>query len=164
MTTESGSPSFSSLLSSNAPVLISSTSSASSSAATMSSNSFSEVKLDTTLEVKQALTSQSAASERAAHQIHSFDGIDDMPHPDEQEDEHAKPVPKKQLALAILLFVIGIGCLSAGIDHLVGDKPGGFALLLVGIIVLIPSCYQLYLIWGHCRRKPGFSLSDLPEM
>jgi hypothetical protein len=129
-----GSPTFSSLLSSgSAPVVLSSSDSK-----TGSHSPLSEVKLsvDPPSSLTLALTSQLEASEAAADHVHAFDGVD-MVHPDGDEEPPYR-VPKKHLALSLLLLTIGIGCTGAGIDYLVSDKAGGFALLLVGAIVLIP--------------------------
>ncbi|GMH43970.1 hypothetical protein BSKO_11904 [Bryopsis sp. KO-2023] len=71
----------------------------------------------------------------------------------------------KKVFLSFLLLILGLGLAIGGFDVVVNkDKSHGFALIFLGIIVLIPGMYYSYKVYKGCRGKGRFSFDSIPDV
>ncbi len=86
-------------------------------------------------------------------------------HPDVPVTRPSLNNQKKEIILVTILLIVGFSCTIAGIQRLsVHDKEGGAALMLVGLLTLIPGLYYavmfvrawrngtLFRMWENNRR------------
>jgi len=98
----------------------------------------------------------------AARTVTSFDGIEEHQHSSASDEDPLPPFPTKHFAIALFLLVVGIVCLSIGLQHLFTGQGSAFPLLIIGAITTIPGVYQLVMIYKIWRRRPGWTFTDLP--
>ena len=78
----------------------------------------------------------------------------------------AKPIPKRIVALAALLFICGFGFTSTGISMLF-ERPfwtETLPFLAIGILTLIPGCYALFTVFQVTRGIPNWSYDELRDL
>lgn len=83
-------------------------------------------------------------------------------------NESPVKIPYKTIIYTTLQFLIGttlivIGCLLlTGYTGHVGTSRA-IVVLIVGILVFVPGCYHLIIVYRACRGCQKYSYSDLPD-
>ncbi|XP_051031581.1 transmembrane protein 230-like [Phodopus roborovskii] len=77
-------------------------------------------------------------------------------------------IPHKTIICATLQFLIGTTLIVTGCLLLTGymkhvGTSRAIAVLIVGILVFVPGCYHLVIIYRTCRGCQDYSYSDLPD-
>ncbi|EGW08338.1 UPF0414 transmembrane protein C20orf30-like [Cricetulus griseus] len=77
-------------------------------------------------------------------------------------------IPLKTIICTTLQFLIGTTLILAGCLLLTGyishvGISRAIAVLIVGILVFVPGCYHLVIIYRTCRGCQTYSYSDLPD-
>jgi len=116
------------------------------------------------LSVGPAATNNQSGSQFGANTL-SLEDPESMDHEFMHHASYlARPrVPRKTIIITFLLVVIGITCISFGIERLAQGADNGFALLFVGLLVIVPGGYQAHQLYRACRRRPGFSFEHLED-
>lgn len=73
--------------------------------------------------------------------------------------------PWKKICMSICLTVIGICLFAGGMDLLVGESnANGVALVVLGILLLIPGCYHVHVAYRAYRGERGYTFEGIPEV
>ena len=72
-------------------------------------------------------------------------------------------VPRRPLCVAAFLGVSGLIFLILSIILATQGSSHWITFLIVGILVIIPGAYQLFILYQAWRRVPGYSFNQLPS-
>lgn len=67
--------------------------------------------------------------------------------------------------MSVVLTVIGICLFSGGLEMLIGKSDSnGTALVVLGILLLIPGCYHVNVAYRAYRGQRGYSFEGIPDI
>lgn len=72
--------------------------------------------------------------------------------------------PYRKICMSICLTIIGICLFSGGMDLLVNNNDNGIALIVLGILLLIPGCYHVNMAYRAYRGERGYTFDSIPEV
>lgn len=73
--------------------------------------------------------------------------------------------PWKKICMSIVLTAIGISLFAGGMVLLTNQgNNNGSALIVLGVLLLIPGCYNVFVAYKACRGERGYTFEGIPEV
>ncbi len=72
-------------------------------------------------------------------------------------------VPKKTLAVALFLLILGVILFIIGLVRLFRGEDGGLVMILLGGIAMLPGGYQTVVIFRAWRGHAGYNFNSVPS-